>query len=169
LFATPVLAEELSRSENVVLGVVAGVITSFGLAIASLFATRVIAPWYHAFTYAGVDINGKWVAGIQEYGADYNYGFTLQQRGHELSGTATITRSGAGVVGYTDTFTIRGFTWEGYVSLTLRSVDRRRLSFATALLKVEDRGGQLTGQWVYRSGRTDRVEAEQLVLQRAPF
>jgi hypothetical protein len=106
------------------------------------------------------------VAGIQEYGADYNYGFTLQQRGHELSGTATITRSGAGVVGNTDAFTISGFTWEGYVSLTLRSVDRRRLSFATALLKVEDRGGQLAGQWVYRSGRTDRVEPEQLVLQR---
>jgi len=166
-YAVPALAEEMSRTENVLLGIAAGVITSFGLALASLFVTRILLPWYRGLTYAGVDIEGKWEGGTREHSADYSFGVALQQRGHELSGTATITRTGAAVTGYTDTFTISGFTWEGYVSLTLRSIDRKRLSFATALLKIEDRGGQLAGHWAFRSGRTDGVEAASLVLHRS--
>lgn len=154
----------MDATENVVLGIVAGVLTSLLLAILGVLLTRVILPWYRALVYHGIDLEGEWRSQVQEHGANYVYRVNLQQRAHDLTGTATITKSGPD--DYQDVFSLTGFTWEGYVSLTLRSVSRRRLSFASALLRTEDRGGRLVGHWAFRSGRSDQVQSEPIVLER---
>ena len=128
--------------------------------------TRVVLPWYGALVYRGIDLEGEWSSQLKEHGANYVYRVTLFQRAHDLTGTATITKSGARAEDYHDVFAITGFTWEGYVSLTLRSVSRKRLSFASALLRIEKRGGRLVGHWAFRGGRSDQVESEQIVLKR---
>lgn len=156
----------MDATENVILGVLAGVLTSFLLAVAGVLITKVVLPWYRALVYHGVDLEGEWSSQLEEHGANYVYRVTLQQRAHDLTGAATITKSGAGPEDYQDVFALTGFTWEGYVSLTLRSVSRKRLSFASALLRTENRGGKLVGHWAFRSGRSDQVESEQIVLER---
>lgn len=158
----------MGATENIILGIVAGVLTSSLLAVLGVLVTRVVLPWYRDLVYRGIDLEGDWRSQIQEHGANYIYQLSLQQRAHDLSGTATITKFGAGPEDYQDVFAITGFTWEGYVSLTLRSISRKRLSFANALLRTENRGGRLVGHWAYRSGRSDQVESERIVLERAP-
>ena len=164
--ATPIQAQEMGRTENVLLGVVAGILASALLAGAGVVFTRIVAPAYRSFTYGGIDLAGQWAAGATEYGAEYSYTITLRQHAHDLTGTANIKKTIGGVTDYNDTFAIKGVTWEGFVSLTLTSVDRKRLSFATALFRIEDRGGKLAGHWAYRSGRTNEVEAEPITLLR---
>ncbi len=75
----------------------------------------------------------------------------------------TINKTGAppGPRGdYVQSFDISGSTWEGFVTLNMRSTDRRSLSFATSLLQIADRGRSLVGQLVYRSSQIDQVSSE---------
>lgn len=157
----------MNATENIVLGVVAGVLTSLLLAVAGVLVKQVVVPWYRELVYRGVDLEGTWASKASAHGASYDYPLVLTQSGHELAGTATITKAMTGGTGYRDAFRLSGYTWEGYVSLTLRSEDRRRLSFATALLRVEQRGGVLIGYWAYRGSHIDAVEAEQITLSRS--
>lgn len=162
----PMSAEELTRAENVVLGIVAGILTSALLATAGLLLGQIVIPAYKRMSYGGIDLAGKWSASASEYGANYVYTITVKQSAHKLTGTANIRKTTGVVTEYNDTFEIIGTSWEGFVSLTFRSIDRKRLSFATALLRIEDRGGRLVGHWLYRSGATNDVQTEALTLYR---
>jgi len=164
--ATPMQAQEMSRAENILLGTAAAIIASAVVALAGVVLRFVIRPLYRRFTYGGIDLAGQWASVATAHGADYSYTITLRQVGHDLKGTASIKKAIGGVTEYNDTFGIKGVTWEGFVSLTLKSLDAKRLSFATALFMIEDRGGKLAGHWAYRSGRTNQVEAEPITLVR---
>jgi len=52
-----------------------------------------------------------------------------------------------------------GSVWEGFVTLNMKSIDRRAIAFATALLKVNQGGQELKGAYCYRNFRTDQVSA----------
>jgi hypothetical protein len=93
----------------------------------------------------------------------------LTQHAHKLAGTKTLMKTGApaGSLGsYTQGFTVAGSTWEGFVTLNLRSDDPRTLSFATSLLQITDRGQSLIGLLVYRSSEHDQVESEPIHWRR---
>jgi hypothetical protein len=156
---------EMGRGENVFWGVIAGFITSGALLILGLFYTKVMRPWYADLTYQGVDLRGRWLQIRKTGAADYRYEANLTQRGHDLNGTVEITKTGTGINDYRHEFDLAGTAWEGFVSLTLKSKDRRHLSIATALLKVTERGGRLMGHWIYRSG-DDEVGSEPVDLRK---
>ncbi len=107
----------------------------------------------------------------QSLGAiQYDHRMVLAQTAHKRQGTQTISKSGAppGLGGdYSQGFVLEGSTWEGFVTLNMRSDDRRSLSFATSLLPVTNRGKSLVGHLVYRSSEADRVCAEDVHWTRA--
>lgn len=144
-------------------GVVAGILTSALLLLLGVLITNVLIPWYQALVYQGADLSGVWTSRQDLGGIQYSYTMTLKQSAHGLTGAMTITKSGAppGPQGdYVQGFDITGSTWEGFVTLNMRSTDRRSLSFATSLLQIADRGRSLVGQLVYRSSQVDQVAAE---------
>jgi hypothetical protein len=83
--------------------------------------------------------------------AALTYSYQMKQDAHRLHGNMTLTKSGApaGPRGdYVQVFDISGSTWEGFLTLNMRSSDRKSLAFATSLLQIQDRGRSLVGQLV---------------------
>jgi len=150
----------------IVWGVVAGLLTSALLFLLGVIFSRVVLPWYENLVYKGVDLRGIWVREFDQHNAHYAVQLSLDQSAHRVTGTGTFTKSGTGAGDYVQFFTISGSTWEGFLILTMRSTNRKSLSFVAGLLKVKDRGNALVGHWVYRAGRTDEAESEVLHLQR---
>ncbi|HKD05902.1 MAG TPA: hypothetical protein VKB79_08365 [Bryobacteraceae bacterium] len=157
------LIDPASASGAVLWGVVAGILTTFLLFLFGLMFTQVIIPWYETLVYRGWDVSGLWVYRQNLGGVDYGYQMALKQHAHRLSGTMTITKSGApaGPRGdYVQTFGVSGTTWEGFLTLNMQSSDRKSLAFATSLLQVENRGRSMVGQLCYRSSGVGQVGSE---------
>jgi|GEM_PF-1087116 len=150
----------------IIWGVVAGLGTSAVLFLLGLLATRVVLPWYEALIYKGVDLRGVWTSEYDAGNSHYSIQLSLQQSAHRINGTGSITKSGSGMHDYVQFFAIDGSTWEGFLVLTMRSTNRKSLSFVAGLLKVKDRGKALVGHWVYRAGSSDEAETEALYLMR---
>jgi len=135
-------------------GVAAGVLTSGILVALGAVFTKIVVPWYQTLIYQGVDLSGLWVQHQGQGGIAYDYSMVLRQAAHAVKGTMTITKSGAppGPQGnYVQGFEVSGSTWEGFVTLNMRSADRRSLAFATTLLEIQDRGRSLSGVLAFRS------------------
>jgi hypothetical protein len=147
-------------------GVVAGLITAAVLFILGLTFSKIVIPWYQNLIYKGVDLRGVWIREFDQNNAHYAIQLALSQSAHEVNGTGTFTKSGAGTENYVQFFTVSGSTWEGFLVITMRSTNRKSLSFVAGLLKIKDRGNALIGHWVYRGGRTDEAESEALHLVR---
>ena len=135
-------------------GVAAGVLTSGLLFTLGVVFTKIVVPWYQDLVYQGVDLSGLWVQHQNLSGIAYDYNMVLKQTAHCLRGTMTLTKSGAppGPQGdYVQGFDVSGSTWEGFVTLNMRSSDRRSLAFATTLLEIQNRGRSLSGVLAFRS------------------
>lgn len=156
-------------------GIVAGVITSSLLSVIGQIFTKIVIPWFQNLVYKGVDLSGKWIT-QKTYpdGISYHYSLILDQNAHDLKGSMTISKiysqldpSDGHQDDYLQLFIATGSTWEGFVTINLTSKDRRCLSIATSLLKIQNRGESLIGHLSYRSTHNDQVESEQIVLTRS--
>ncbi|EJG0483161.1 MULTISPECIES: hypothetical protein [Vibrio] len=145
-------------------GAVSGVIATGFLWLCGIVLYKVLLPWYQEKVYKGVDLAGRWTYETEENGATYTYQIDLEQSAHNISGTGVITKSQSDD-NYIQDFRISGETWEGYLTLNMRSSTNVSLSFVSGLFKVEDRGSKLTGSWSYRT-RSDDVGCEQFTLLR---
>lgn len=152
---------------NIFLGVLSGVITSAILFLAGKLMVKVFIPWYQEVIYKGVDLQGRWTNKLKlDNAVIYTYQVDIKQSAHKLIGNAVITKSGSNN-DYIQDFTLEGETWEGYVTINLRSKNRESLSFIAGLFKVEGRGQILDGSWAYRGAATDKVDSESLKLKRS--
>lgn len=154
-------------SGAIIWGVVSGLATSALLLIFGLLLSKVALPAYLAFIYKGVDLRGIWTEERDlGSGAKFSIQLSLEQHAHKISGTGTLTKSGGGASDYVQFFSIEGSTWEGFLVITMQSINRKSLSFVAGLLKVKSRGESLLGHWVYRAAYTDEAESEKLHLVR---
>lgn len=142
-------------------GVLAGVLTSGFMYVCSQFFWKVFIPWYLEIRYEGIDLRGQWIAqNTLPDGTQYAYTLELEQSANDLRGVMTIVKSNSPNNNYSQSFKVSGSTWEGYITLNMKSVDRRSLSFAASLLQVKNRGSNLVGHMAYRSAQHDRVDSE---------
>jgi hypothetical protein len=156
-------------SGAVVWGIVAGVATSAILFLGSVFVAKVLIPWYQAITYQGVDLTGTWVHDKNLGGIRYDYVLTLTQRSHALAGNLILKKTGAPgppAGDYVQAFDVVGSSWEGFVTLNMKSTNRRSLSFATTLLQIQNRGESLEGYLAYRASRGGTVGSEAITFTR---
>jgi len=162
---TPV--DPLTISGAVVWGVVSGLFTSALLFSLGLFFSKIIVPAYLNLIYRGVDLRGVWTCERDLEGSGkFSVQLSLNQNAHEVTGTGTLTKSSTGKNDYVQFFSIIGSTWEGFLTLNMRSTNRKSLSFVAGLLKVKGRGDVLEGHWVYRAASIDDAVAEKLYLTR---
>jgi hypothetical protein len=150
-------------SGAIIWGIISGIITSAILYLLATIAKKIVIPWYLDLIYQGVDLNGEWRYHQNHGQINYDYHLVIKQRAHKLTGSMTITKTGAppGPHGdYIQGFTVTGTTWEGYITLNMQSSNRQSLSYATCLLQIQGRGTSLGGQLVYRSYDHDRVDSE---------
>ena len=137
-------------SLNIIIGVVAGLLTaSFLLVIKSLILNSFF-PWYRNAMFKGIDLNGSW----HSVSSHQKVLLEIKQSCEMLSGKATVhlTRSNAkspsGDPLHIDdirTFDIKGEVSERFVSLKLKHTDRSRVGLVTYLLQVDGDGTKLSG------------------------
>ncbi|ELB2885884.1 hypothetical protein QNE71_004574 [Vibrio alginolyticus] len=155
----------MGPTETVFWGAIAGIVTTIVLAVISLVFKKGLIPWYQEIIYKGVDLKGNWLLReTYEDGVTYTCQLNLTQKAHKISGNASMTVMNSGH-DYNQIFDIEGETWEGYLTLNMRSKNNTTLSFVAGLLKVEERGASLSGSWAYR-GYDEEVKQESIVFRR---
>lgn len=137
-------------SENIFLGVVSGVLTSFLMYWLGQTFIKIILPWYQRAIYKGVDISGEWSGKIQRCNNIYwSATINLIQNAHSLTGTYTSIKYIDGVENRVSHMKVSGEVWEGFVSLKCRTVSNKHLSFGSMLLKVHN--SELEGHQIFRN------------------
>jgi hypothetical protein len=144
---------------SIATGVLSGVITTAFLFIMGKLFYKLVLPWYQNIKYQGVDLEGDWVSELK-HGSNIagKFKMTIQQNAHDLSGTIVCTQGPSPEDTETTLLNLTGITWEGFVTLNIKSIDRKRLSFGTSLLRVTHGGLTLTGIYAYRCLQSDEVE-----------
>jgi hypothetical protein len=152
-------------SLNIVLGIFSGILTSALLFTLNRIFLEVVVPWYQQLIYEGVDLRDSWLYDRPKGDGVGKFRLKLEQKAHNLSGQLTYTsieKDTESVISYL----VSGTVWEGYVTLNLKSSDRRRIAFATTLLKVERGGQELKGWFCFRNFHTDQVSSTEILLTR---
>lgn len=84
-----------ARLESLILGVLAGVITSALIYAFVVLFREVLVPAYRRLIYRGVDISGEWRYSIKfKSGVSRAFVISLKQKAHAVSGFVTLTRTG---------------------------------------------------------------------------
>ena len=85
------------NAENILTGLIAGLLSSlFGLLIASYW-NRAIVPWIEDRVYKGTRIDGLWINEIEKNGEKSKESARLEQRGNRIKGTITYPEDREGV------------------------------------------------------------------------
>lgn len=145
---------------ELVIGIVSGILTSWFLYFVKVLFDTKVTPYLRETKYQGVKIEGIWVGENTESASR----LLLEQSAHELTGSLTINFK-VNAIPVLD-FNVRGYMWEGFITLNMIPKDRRITSYATALLKLHDGGYQLVGKWCFRNVQTEEVEAWPMSLAR---
>jgi len=89
----------------------------------------------------------------------------LNQSAHELTGSL-ILKYKSSLKNYAIDFNVRGYMWEGYITLNFIPKDRRITSYGTTLMKLHDGGHLLIGQCCFRNVEKEIVDAWPMSLAR---
>ncbi|MUK43699.1 hypothetical protein GNP61_19310 [Aliivibrio fischeri] len=138
-------------SLNLVLGVLAGLITTTFLFVCKAIAYEVILPWLRKATYQGICIEGTWYM----YKRSQRTVIELKQDTNIIKGKATVVvnsdKPSDSMVGgicldRVRTFDIEGKITNGFVHFVMSHTNKQRLGLHTYLLKVSADGTKLSGK-----------------------
>ncbi|ARN66116.1 hypothetical protein LBY41_004465 [Vibrio vulnificus] len=165
-------------SVNLVLGVVAGLITTIVLFICRAIAYDVVMPWLRKSTYQGINIDGTWYRRTRSQRAVIE----LKQDTNIIKGKATVivndeskppAHQDGSCLDDIRTFDIEGKISNGFVHLVMWHTNKQRLGLHTYLLKVTADGTKLSGKssWyapladIINSGNTDLYRSDALAIK----
>ncbi|MHB1175896.1 MAG: hypothetical protein ACYCZJ_12310 [Sulfuriferula sp.] len=154
-----------------VIGIVTGILTTAILYALKVFWSASLVPFLIALRYQGVKIDGQWT-GIGENNDPQQgdifrseFSLVLTQNAHNISGSFLFKFKNEQKQFALD-FEVRGYMWEGYVTLNFTPKDKRVTSYATSLLKLHDGGQTLRGTWLFRDVISEFVNQVPLLLVR---
>ncbi|APE00821.1 hypothetical protein BM526_02475 [Alteromonas mediterranea] len=159
----------MSNFETIILGVVTGIITTVILFLLNKLITLWLLPLYQEWRYQGADVAGTWIADLNDQKdttVKTKYSLNIIQKAHTLSGTLHFEFKSEQKNFATDFYVI-GEYWEGYFTMTFKSVDRRRFSRASMVMKLVDGGGAMVGHFSFRNVVEDSVNTVALALVRS--
>lgn len=146
-------------------GIVTGILTTWILFVGKTFWESKVTPYFRELRYQGVKIDGAWSGKTKDEDYESETRLFLTQSAHELTGSFTFSFKSS-EKNFTLDFNVRGYMWEGYITLNFLPKDRRITSYATTLLKLHDGGHSLIGQWCFRNVETEEVTAIPMTLGR---
>lgn len=157
--------------EQGIVGIVTGILTTVLIFLARNFWTTKIVPFLEKTRYQGVMLAGQWYGTSENTDEEQGEIFWneatlfLDQNAHDLSGLFIFKFKNSEKDFVLD-FNVRGYIWEGYVTLNFTPKDRRVTSYATALLKLHSGGCMLVGGWLFRNVNEEYVAHTALSLGR---
>jgi len=154
-------------TSNLSINIIGGIISAVIILFLSFLVKHALIPWVRKLLYQGIDLSGTWISQIDDGEFHFVYTLTLSQKANTISGSGTIIKSKNNIGIYAQSFKIEGSIWEGFITLNLKSNDRKSLSIISSLLKINNRGDSLIGYWVYREYEgCDGVESESIAFYR---
>ena len=164
-------------------GIVAGIITTWILFLGKEFWESSVVPYLQELRYQGVKVDGAWSgytkvegqvpvegqvaveAQVAVEGFESDTRLFLVQSAHKITGSFTFTFKNS-KMNFTLDFNVSGYMWEGYITLNFLPKDRRITSYGTTLLKLHDGGLSLLGQWCFRDVEAEKVISIPMFLAR---
>jgi len=157
----------LSIFQTVLLGIVSGIATTFILWLVSKMFILWFIPSYQAWRYHGADVSGNWKSdNTYDDGSRVKVSMQLVQHAHTLKGSVffEIESEHKNV---SSNFLVSGEYWEGYFTITLKSIDRKMFSNGALVMKLAEGGCLMVGHFTFRNVVKDEVESEPLILNRS--
>ncbi|MEZ0315267.1 MAG: hypothetical protein ACAH10_00105 [Methylophilaceae bacterium] len=153
-------------SNNIAIGIISGVITTFFIYLFVKIFQRVIEPWYRQLLYKGIDLSGSWYS--MDVTMSQEIVFELDQKASSISGIATFINKYGGDHRLEDvrTFSISGFIQDRFLHLVLRHKNSNRLGIVNYLLECVGDGRQLRGTMGFYSVKSCMVDSSQQTLWR---
>ncbi len=157
--------------EQGIFGIVTGILTTVLIFLARNFWNSKIVPFLEKTRYQGVMLAGQWNGTSENNDESQGEIFWneatlfLDQKAHDLSGYF-IFKFKNSEKNFVINFDVKGYIWEGYVTLNFTPKDRRVTSYATALLKLHSGGCLLVGGWLFRHVNEEYVVYTALSLGR---
>lgn len=158
--------------EQGVIGIITGILTTVILFLIKNLWNSQVVPFLKATRYQGVRIDGQWNGVGENKDPEQGEVFSseanlfLQQNAHDLTGSF-LFKFKSDVKEFALDFDVKGYMWEGYITLNFTPRDKRITSYATALVKLHDGGYTLEGIWLFRDVHNEFVNQIPLVLARS--
>jgi len=156
----------MNIDQNILMGVVTGVLTAVLLFLVKEFWSKTLIPLYQKVKYQGADVSGSWFAEFpSDDGSVSKFSLTLNQNAHNITGSMHFVFTSS-EKNYTIDYNLSGEYWEGYLQLNCRSKDRKRYSHASSFLKLINGGTGLLGSFSFRNVMTDNVDMQTIGFDR---
>jgi hypothetical protein len=137
----------MGATENIVLGILSGIVTSFLLYLGTKLFENTLVPWYLAARYKGIDISGNW-----KYIMTFSSGnvstflVEVEQKAEKVKCYVSETKT---LVGNSKT-EMRIYEYDGsiqdrFVTLAGRDKNKANLGVYSFLLEVKGSGQEMVG------------------------
>lgn len=131
-------------SQNLILGVIGGVVTSILIWVSLVVWRKQLRPAWEKMHYKGFDVSGKWNLVELDGKTGEDIGFAekldLSQSAHRLTGTDRVDSDGRNL-----TYSAVGEIRDSFVSLRMNLTSRKRLGYAIVLCRIEGDGEEMSG------------------------
>lgn len=145
--------------ENLMIGLVSGLVVSFIVLVLSKFWNRVVEPWFEERVYKDLHVEGKWFSLYVE-ADDYRQEIiNLKRHGHAIAGTMTC-KTGADEG---EEYSLCGSFRNLLLPLTYEATDKNKSDRGTITLKSCHNGQRLIGEVAFYATIHDSVGTTKVI------
>ena len=168
---TGTIASMAGFASNILLGVVAGLVTATAIYLFSIVWKKQLVPWYEQRVYKGVCLQGTWVLVDDEDKSPVNGQWTqvetfdISQMAQHITGTLTLSPK-EGVQEPVVALTLNGEITDRFVTLIMKSPSQHRLAYGVLLGQVVGDGNRIEGQAAYYDVNENQIAAAKVAYRR---
>lgn len=159
----------MGATENIVLGILSGIFTSFLLYIGTKLFENTFLPWYLASRYKGIDISGNWKYIMPfKSGNVSTFLVEVEQKAEKIKCYVSETKT---LVGSNKT-EMRIYEYDGsiqdrFVTLAGRDKNKASLGVYSFLLEVNGSGQEMNGYGTRHCITNDEIRSDPIKWERA--
>lgn len=146
-------------SENIIAGLVSGVLATFLVFVFRSFWVAVLTPWFEERVYKDIKIEGKWFSLYPSDSGNRQEVISLDRRGHAITGTIVCATGGdAG-----EKYQVSGSFRNMLLPLAYESTDSSKSDRGTITLKSIHNGERLAGKLAFYNTLDDSITTTNIV------
>jgi len=163
----------VDKTIDIVVGILAGILTTGILVLATYLIKKILIPWYQSVVYRGIIITGTWHAVLDPKvtSADRRIenDMKVTQKGHIVRGVMTkrTTNIPTGKV-LSEAFIMEGQLRDRLFYAIVYPKDKGRLSALAFLYQVEGSGDRLVGQRIFYHVQENKIESADETWEKQP-
>jgi hypothetical protein len=150
--------------ENLILGLVSGVIVAILVVAFRPFWYQVLIPWFEERVYKDAKIEGAWFSLYPTTEGNRQETITLKRQAHQVSGTIICTVGG---LDEGERYHVSGSFRNMILALIYESEDRSKTDRGTITLKLVRNAWRLEGKIGVYASYTDKIDALDVIWFRS--